>query len=279
MLRAMNEVCTTMALADDLVSVCYGEYELFKLLKTLERCCKERSFIVNKKKSAILEIRIDKKQKPRTGSLEGYPLVQSYKYLGVQIDDCLKFDVDIKERQKKQRNLDKQLWIIRSQKLSGKGQLQIWHSLHRAKWSYGAEVLTGVSKDFKEWLKRTWYRALKQLLGLTGTPNREKLFLSCFGNSWEAYMSFKHKSVLKRLGIDCPAHYCGKACTDDHDRMDNIPVITALKNNAPNIIKLKNNRLLTGWSKQESTVYDGIRAITTKKFQKVYCQCNHTPQS
>jgi len=36
MLKAMNEIATTLALADDLVSVCYGEKQLEKLLTCLE---------------------------------------------------------------------------------------------------------------------------------------------------------------------------------------------------------------------------------------------------
>jgi len=168
MLRALNAVCPTLALADDLVCFCRGEDTLRELIHTLEKSCNERSFEINKKKSAIMEIRTSKLQAPREGAIRGYPFQRTYKYLGVHFDDCLRFDVDIAERKKKQKKLSPQLWLLRTQKLSGKGRLQIWHSLHRSRWSYSAEIMTSFNYKFKLWLRQSWYQALKLLIGAKG---------------------------------------------------------------------------------------------------------------
>ena len=113
MLRRLNELCPTLALADDLVCIAKGNDKLDKLLRLLGDCCEERSFTINKKKSAIMEIRIDGRQSERKGSRLGFPFTSSYKYLGIQIDDCLKLDVDKKSREKKANQLKKQLWMIK----------------------------------------------------------------------------------------------------------------------------------------------------------------------
>ena len=61
MLRALNEHCPTLALADDIICIVKGELKLHQLIVLLGEQCQERSFTVNKKKSAIMEIRLDKR--------------------------------------------------------------------------------------------------------------------------------------------------------------------------------------------------------------------------
>jgi len=45
---------------------------------------------VNKKKSGIMIIRADKRTPERLrGELKGYPIVEKYKYLGIEVDNDL----------------------------------------------------------------------------------------------------------------------------------------------------------------------------------------------
>ena len=96
-----------------------------------------------------------------------------YKYLGVQIDASLKLDSTIRARKNTQSTLLKQHWLLKKRKLSGKAKLQVWHSLHRAKWSYAKEVLACVSKPVREWLKSSWYKATKTLLNISSNLNKD----------------------------------------------------------------------------------------------------------
>ena len=166
MLRALNEICPTLALADDLVSICYGEVQLNKFLTTLKVQCSKYLFEVNKKKSAIVEVRLNGRQTLRTGEYMGYQFQENYKYLGVTFDSCINFKEELNIRKKKHKNLNKSLWLLQKKRLTGKAKLQVWHSLHRSKWSYACEVLMHASKDLRTWLKSKWYEASKSLLNI-----------------------------------------------------------------------------------------------------------------
>ena len=119
MVQTLNDIAPTLALADDLVSVCYNEGQLYHLICTLERCCKERSFVINKKKSAIIEVRQDRRQPARTGFFKGYPFVDTYKYLGVHFDSCLKLCFDVAEKKSRQEALRRQQWLLTYGKITG----------------------------------------------------------------------------------------------------------------------------------------------------------------
>lgn len=61
MLWKLNEITPTLALADDIVCVVYGHLRLTILLNTLNEECRKYQFEINKKKSAIMEIRKDRR--------------------------------------------------------------------------------------------------------------------------------------------------------------------------------------------------------------------------
>ena len=44
--------------------------------------------------------KLEKKKTPKiiADNIEGIPVVSNYKYLGVTIDDCLKFDVELSKK-------------------------------------------------------------------------------------------------------------------------------------------------------------------------------------
>ena len=52
--------------------------------------------IVNKKKSGIMAVRTSKKTKDlKEKTIRGFPVVEDYKYLGVQISDALNIDLGV----------------------------------------------------------------------------------------------------------------------------------------------------------------------------------------
>ena len=275
MLRALNQVCPTLALADDLVGVCHGEVELNKFLTVLKQQCTERLFEVNKKKSAIVEVRLDGRQSSRTGEYLGYPFQESYKYLGVVFDSCLNFKEELSIRQSKFKQLNRQLWPLKQHSISGKAKLQVWHSLHRSKWSYAAEVLMGANEKFRKWLKSKWYDAARTLLGIKSLVETNKLFQTSLGLPWECYLGLRHKKVLSRLTIDWPSLYCDCRSHSHHELPLHSPIEQCLRFGTTNILKLRNKSLVNGWTKEHVEENHGNRVKVKLKSKKVLCTCDN----
>ena len=79
-----------LAFADDIVVYIEGKDALEKVIRIVNDWSSEFEIEVNCNKSAILQLRADKRTRaPKENSLFGYPVLQSYKYLGIMIDDCL----------------------------------------------------------------------------------------------------------------------------------------------------------------------------------------------
>ena len=89
------------------------------------------------------------------------------------MDSALSFDQVLAAKKEVRAKLKKQLWVLRRHGLSARAKLQVWHSLHRARWSYAAELLACESTKLRRWLKQSWYQALQTLLGITARVERE----------------------------------------------------------------------------------------------------------
>ena len=84
LLRTLNQTSKTYALADDLVCICKGDFQLFRTVNALNKICKNLGLSINAKKSAILVIKhrnVKKVKDPK--SIMGFPVLRWYKYLGV----------------------------------------------------------------------------------------------------------------------------------------------------------------------------------------------------
>ena len=55
---------------------------------------------VNVKKSAVMVVRQDKITRSNLQTLFNFPVVNSYRYLGINIEDDLKFDLEDEHRKK-----------------------------------------------------------------------------------------------------------------------------------------------------------------------------------
>jgi hypothetical protein len=84
LLTKMNSICfCSLAFADDTVFICENKEQLLIVIEELENWCKTNKIEINKKKSGILIINDDGKD-PNT--INNYPVVLEYKYLGVLLD-------------------------------------------------------------------------------------------------------------------------------------------------------------------------------------------------
>ena len=61
--------------------------QFYRTLNVLENWCKSNDMEINKKKSGVLIARIDKRTPNQATSFNGIPLVNQYRYLGIDIND------------------------------------------------------------------------------------------------------------------------------------------------------------------------------------------------
>ena len=77
-------------------------------MTALKKWAKENDVAVNFAKSGIIAVRLDKRTKPPIErSILGYPIVDNYKYLGVQVDSCLTLNIEASDKLTKWKSLAK----------------------------------------------------------------------------------------------------------------------------------------------------------------------------
>ena len=74
--------------ADDLVLVTKSRLQTHRALVALEQWCTDNSMKINRKKSATLVARVDRRTRMVNKPIQGIPVTDSYKYLGLVINDC-----------------------------------------------------------------------------------------------------------------------------------------------------------------------------------------------
>lgn len=98
LIRELNRHGTCYALADDLVVHAKSEKQLRKIAETLMSETAKLSLEVSKEKSAVMEIQRGYRRLLNRPQAYGFPVVQSYKYLGVVITGKLQFEEDLAAR-------------------------------------------------------------------------------------------------------------------------------------------------------------------------------------
>ena len=101
--RIIHQKGTSFQFADDLCIFAQNYATLERAIKMLENWCNHRKIKINYEKSGILQIRYDRRtHAPMNSHLMKFPIVTSFKYLGILIDDSLKLDVDLEARRTKE---------------------------------------------------------------------------------------------------------------------------------------------------------------------------------
>ena len=79
----------------------------------LEKNCKELGLRINKAKSGIMILRESQRQKfSGWNNYMGYPIVKTYKYLGIRMQDDGKLGTDLAHRKEIKQSLKKKMWLI-----------------------------------------------------------------------------------------------------------------------------------------------------------------------
>jgi hypothetical protein len=81
---------TSNAFADDIVLLC-SDRRLNGAIYDIEHWCLTNDTQLNRNKSQILRLRLDRRTPMGVTSIKGIPVVPTAKYLGIQVDDDFTF--------------------------------------------------------------------------------------------------------------------------------------------------------------------------------------------
>ena len=107
--------------------------------------------------------------------MKGYPILDKYKYLGIEIDDCLKLNLHKEQLKKITNNFKRALYTNRSKALPIIMKFHAWNTLVYPKIAYGTFLLGDFSKGIKEQVSSFLYQSFKMLLNIKGNPSKVKL--------------------------------------------------------------------------------------------------------
>ena len=146
---------------------------------------------MNYKKSAILQIKADNRTpEPTVTQIRGIPVVTSYKYLGVQINNCLRFELQSDKLKQTLQNYEKVARFKKIRRLPAFINYHNWQTLVKSKVNYGTFLLSPISKPIQNQYKSFLYRSYKLLMGIKSNPEREKLI--------EAVSGVKSEEIFKQ---------------------------------------------------------------------------------
>ena len=113
-----------LAYADDLCVLCEGINQLSNVLKIIDNWTKLNGINVNKKKSGIM---ILKNKIENNDNIDGYPIINKYKYLGIIINDKMTIQSHIGNIDKKLKKYFEKNYILNKRFFSVKSiMLNIW---------------------------------------------------------------------------------------------------------------------------------------------------------
>ena len=156
-------------------------------------------------------LRESQRQKHKINMIKGYPLVTTYKYLGVHMRNDGKLKDDMKYRRDVKNKIQQKMWILNNQSLEGKAKVQLWEALFRSRWAYAHQLLTTIDKNFAEWVKKQHYQGIKTLLKTRLRVGKDKLLEMALGQKWECWQSVINRRHFDRMHIKRNPQICG--CT------------------------------------------------------------------
>ena len=111
----------------------------------------------------------------------GFPQVYNYPYLGIIIDNTLKFDVESSTRTEICKSLAKLSGKLKHPVLTGSLSYAMTEAFVKSKVWYQLTILSLYSKKIKALKIRFLYRNAINLMQIRGNPSRSKVFDLCYG--------------------------------------------------------------------------------------------------
>ena len=117
---------------------------------------------------------------PMSREYRNYPMVDEYKYLGVMIDNCLNLKSEMHKKKQMEISLKSSMNRLSYTKLDKAAKYHVWQALFKSRVWYSIILTTRLNAQMKKWTQSFLYRSLKQITGLKGNPNTEKLYNCVF---------------------------------------------------------------------------------------------------
>ena len=110
----------TFAYADDLAIHAFDQSKLIDAISIVEQWVEKNKMKINKKKSGIIvhKKRHRKNKKDVKEDVEGFPIVERYKYLGIWLDSSMNYEYQLEEMRKKIEKSMKIINIMKWKKLA-----------------------------------------------------------------------------------------------------------------------------------------------------------------
>ena len=157
-----KNVFEILAYADDIAIICKSKDELLKAMDIIDKWCLKNDVRINKKKSGILILQNDSIYDK---DINGYPLQNQYKYLGIMINSSIDPSNHIYETNKKLAlYLKRNQWLMRSY-FTPRSLLLLANYYQMSRLSYGMCVFLDNDKIMDN-LEKARMKYCRSIIGL-----------------------------------------------------------------------------------------------------------------
>ena len=156
--------------ADDLCVLCQDKNELLNAIKRIDKWSIENGINVNRKKSGIFVIRGEEEN----DNVEGYPILNEYKYLGILMNKKLNIQNHIGSINKKLSEYFRKNYFLNQRYFSVKSIMLLFNYFHKSRLYYGLPSFIDQTSAINRVYRSILYN-IKVLLKLPIRTNNNKL--------------------------------------------------------------------------------------------------------
>ena len=142
LIKLRRQKIKTFAFADDVAIIANGTMEFRRSLRLVKQWAHSANTSVNVKKSAILEIKVDRKTHTRSAEYEGISVLKQYRYLGLEIDDCVTVKPAKVEMKQAMKTLRRQITMAWASRIHPRHRYLAWQALIKSRVTYGLQCLS-----------------------------------------------------------------------------------------------------------------------------------------
>ena len=156
------------AYADDVVCIWTNLAQTKQAIQIMEQWCIKNEMKINERKSGILRIL---KKRGKTRKIENsldIPEVESYKYLGIHINQSLRLDTHNKYIKQKMSMIKRRIYLLKPSLVDLKSRMKLYKSVIIPQLSYACNALYEDDPKGEEIQKSCLYQSLKALLNIRG---------------------------------------------------------------------------------------------------------------
>jgi len=232
-----------------------------------EHWCRINLLTINKAKSGILQIRVDRHTRsPSERLLEGISIVPVVKYLGLLLDDDLSFRSELNNTMDQLSKLKQTLFLL-TRNIPGQNYV-VWKSMIESKILFKMIVMADSNPKIIKHLRKIYYQLGKHLLNLKSKPSEVLLIDLLFGDL-NQYLKDKlllvtTANTLKKLALTDPLSPIYEAHARIKLQNSNTKKFTNYNFRA--IIQYKLNKSPIGF----------VKVPRVRHLQRIKCLCDNT---